>query len=411
MSILGLRSTADFTVDGQRPKNWREGILKLYPNGNAPLTALTALMKERKVDDPEYSWYTRLLTNRRLLLTADVGGTSGDTTLTVAANGATSRGARELKQGDVLYLENTGELVRVTADPASDTAITVSRGFAGTSITAIDFNGTNVNPNVLVVGSAYEEGSLSPSGVQLDPVKQYNYTQIFRTAVEFTRTASKTRLRTGEQVKQARADALEMIGMDLERAFLLGSRSEGTLNGRPLRTTGGILSFMAAGNKVAAGATTDMATLEGYLKDAFAYGSDEKIGFCGNKAMLVLQQIIRLNSTYQIGSNEKIYGMNIQRLTCPFGDLLLKRHPLFNNVPGGLNAGASAYVGMDSWLLVIDQANLTYTYIDDISYKDNRQVNDMDGMKAEYLGEVGLEIHHPDTFYLLKGLTAAAVDS
>jgi hypothetical protein len=68
MAIQGLRSTADFLVDGQRPKNWREGIMKLYPNGGATLTALTAMMKERKVDDAEYNWYERELTNRRFAL-------------------------------------------------------------------------------------------------------------------------------------------------------------------------------------------------------------------------------------------------------------------------------------------------------------------------------------------------------
>lgn len=54
MAINGLRTTANFVTD-QRPKNWRETILLLYPNGKAPLTALTSLMKSEKTDDPEFN--------------------------------------------------------------------------------------------------------------------------------------------------------------------------------------------------------------------------------------------------------------------------------------------------------------------------------------------------------------------
>ena len=42
--FLGMRGSGDFTVSGQRPKNWREMILYLYPNGDAPLTAILAKM-------------------------------------------------------------------------------------------------------------------------------------------------------------------------------------------------------------------------------------------------------------------------------------------------------------------------------------------------------------------------------
>ena len=43
-AILGLRGSGDFTAD-ERPKNWREMILYLNPNGEAPLTAFASLLK------------------------------------------------------------------------------------------------------------------------------------------------------------------------------------------------------------------------------------------------------------------------------------------------------------------------------------------------------------------------------
>ena len=53
MGFLGLRGTGDWATD-QRPKSWRDGILYLYPNGMAPLTAMTAKLKSQKVDDPQF---------------------------------------------------------------------------------------------------------------------------------------------------------------------------------------------------------------------------------------------------------------------------------------------------------------------------------------------------------------------
>ena len=53
--FLGMRGSGDFTVEGQRPKNWREMILYLYPNGSAPLTAILSKMGSEKVDDPVFT--------------------------------------------------------------------------------------------------------------------------------------------------------------------------------------------------------------------------------------------------------------------------------------------------------------------------------------------------------------------
>ena len=51
--FLGMRGTGDWTDSDMRPKNWRQGILYLYPNGDAPLTAILAMANEQKVDDPQ----------------------------------------------------------------------------------------------------------------------------------------------------------------------------------------------------------------------------------------------------------------------------------------------------------------------------------------------------------------------
>jgi hypothetical protein len=403
MAITGLRTTDNFVAE-QRPKNWRETILLNYPNATAksPMTAITSMLPSEATTDPEFNWWEKDFTSQRMTLAANLGLT--DTTVNVVS------GARQVKAGHVLLVEHTNEYLFVTADANSDTSISVLRAFAGSTAASVTHNGAGVNPNIRIVGSAYEEGSTAPTGINYNPVKRYNYTQIFRNTLEMTRTASKTKLRTGDQVKEARRECMELHSVEMEKAFIWGRRSETVFNGKPLRTTDGIVRFIPASNVQAAGATTNLEQLEGWMERIFRYGSSEKIAFCGNRALLVLNQIVRKNSAFNIQTGIKEYGMNVTRFICPFGELVIFTHMLFNQLGGGTN-NSVAYNGWESNLLVVDQTNLKYRYITDTTYEKDLTANGQDGLKSGYLTEAGLEVHHPNSHFLITGLTAAAADS
>lgn len=404
MSIQGLRDTSNFVAD-QRPKNWREGIMLLWPNGKAPLTALTTMMKSESTDDPEFNWWEKTKADQRL--ESDASWLIGATTISVAS------GALTLKDGHLLWVAGTDEIMLVNGDPSADTSITVVRAYAGTTAAAYDPTAIGANPYLWVVGSAYEEGSDAPTGINYDPTKKFNYTQIFRNTLEMTRTASKSRLRTGDAVKEAKRECLELHSTEIEKAFIFGGRNETTRNGKPIRTTGGIISFIAAANVVnQAGAAADLMDLEGWMEQIFRYGSSEKMAFVGNIALLTIQRIVRKNSTYDFVQGQKEFGMNVSRLISPFGEIVLKSHPLFNEYTGG-TTGGTAYYGVNSWMMVLDMANFKYRYFsgDDTRYEKNLQNNGLDSMKSGYLTEAGLEVHHPNTHFLIKGLATAAADA
>jgi len=413
MAINGLRTTSNFATD-ERPKNWREGLLRLDPNGSMPLTGLTSMMKSRSTDDPEFNWWEKPTETRRIQLVSSATAlTSSNTAVTLEA----SQAGLQLKEGDLLLVESTGEIMRVSADPTSNTAITVLRGFSGTTATALNTTTSGKNPFMTVIGSAYEEGSNAPTGVNYDPTKRSNYTQIFRNTLEITRTASKTRLRTDDAVKEAKRECLQYHGIDMERAFWFGGKLETTINQKPARTTGGVkylLDNYLSGQNVkdvnsdyAAGLT--MTGLEEYMYNIFKFGSQEKMAFCGNRSLLTLNQVLRKNTTWQIQSGVKEYGMDVTRIFSPFGTLVLKNHPLFNQMVGGTNT--TAYYGAESWLFVLDMANIKYVYLDgsDTTYQPILQSNGLDGMQSGYMTECGLEISMPQTHYLLKNIVAAAV--
>lgn len=425
MAIQGLRNTTTFdSPTGRRPQNYREAILRLYPNGGgiekAPLTALTAVMKSEAVDDPVFHWFTKSLQDRRLKLAAslnntDVAGAVVNVTVDSAYNGAYS-----VKEGDVLMVEQTNELLYVNTTPASATVVSVIRGFdltAGAALSAVTYNGDGINPFIVVVGSAFEEGSAAPDPVSFDPTEIFNQCQIFRATYGLTNTAKQVKTRTGNEEAELKREAMEIFGIDMERAFFFGKKTTTIRNGQPLRTTNGVLSFVPNANRFTPANAGQMtfAEFEAWSLDIFRYGSTEKMAFCGNTFLTAVSQMVRKNGDghYELGSEVKEYGIGgIRRLRTPHGSLVLKPHPLFSQMVGGTN-GAAAFTSMDNAAVVLDMRNLRYRYLNnrDIKWEQNLQLPGVDASLAGWIGECGLEVHHPYTHAFISGVKSGAADA
>ena len=104
--------------------------------------------------------------------------------------------------------------------------------------------------------------------------------------------------------------------------------------------------------------------------------------------------------------------MDIRRVFTPQGTLILKTHPLFNQIQSGATGGGD-YHAMDTWMLILDMADFVYRPLkeSDTQYLPNRQANGVDGLTSEYLTEMGLEVHHGKHHYLVKGLRGGVADS
>ncbi len=428
MAIQGLIGTGDFggtigspnTIPAyERPTNWRQGILMRYPNGSAPLVGLTSAMKKKVTDDPQYQWWEREVSNVRLTLTVSLS-TTGQTTITV--NDGTFGGAFQVKAGDILWVEHTDELIRVLSI-TSATVFEATRGFAGSTAVTVTL-GNDVNPNMVIVGSVYEEGASTPNSIRYRPTKFYNYTQIFRDSLKATRTAMHTRLRTVDEVRDAKQQTLLYHSIRMEYAFIHGRRFEGTgTGGEPERTTGGIIASIPSANIVDASTPDapfstankiEMEEFEELTVEAFRFGSNEKMAFCGNRAMLAFQQMARRNSSLEITPAQKEFGMDVRRFFTPNGTLILKTHPLFNQITSKVDdIGTNEYYSMDSWCLVLDMGDVSYRPLrgGDTQYLPDRQDNGVDGLTSEYLTECGLEIHNGKHHSLWKGLRAGKADA
>lgn len=411
-AFFGMRGTGDWVTD-QRPYNWRQTILYLYPNGDAPLTAILSKMGEEGVDDPQFHWWTKSLATQRATLTSS--GVYTDALSTAYTTGGAA--------GDTLYLKMTAAdakqfraghqvLIRISTDYTGDTnAKVVGKVINGASsyivVTLLEADpGTTKLASadtVLVIGNINAEGAAMPDAVAYDPTKHYNYTQIFRTPLEITRTARKTRLRTGDAYKEAKREALELHSIEMEKAFIWGIRTENIGdNGKPERTTGGLIEWITDNSGIVTNFVTDTTVATGktweiggeewldyYLEQVFRYGSDERMAFVGSGTLLAINKLIKLYGNYQLTPRATSYGIKVMEWVTPFGVLMMKRHPLFSYETTNRNS-----------MLIFDPSDLKYRYVDDTQFYDdpdkkNTGWSRRDGTKEEYLTECGLEFHHP----------------
>lgn len=427
--FLGMRGTGDWATD-QRPKNWREAILFLYPNGKMPLTAIMSKMKSEKTDDPQFYWWTKLLPTQA----GTVTGVYTDSGMTSAYTSGAVKGAQlylKMAAADVIHFRvGHSVLLRDASDFTVDVAGKVisvnsngSSSSIGVQLLEADDNSSYSHDlsdcdRVLVIGSVNAEGAAMPTGVSYDPDKLYNYTQIFRTPLSITRTARLTRLRTGDAYKEMKREALEIHGIEMEKAFLFGIPYEGTgANGKPERTTEGLLPCIKTNNSSSVSDFTLNSTYHGkkwlddgggndfldyYLEQVFRYGRSEKLAVCGTGAILGLNKLARANSHFTLTSTTKSYGINVTEWLTPFGKIYLKDHPLFNIETSLRNS-----------MLLFEPENCIYRYITDTTFYgegDAKQAapgtngGRIDGTQEEYLTEAGLEYHHPYTAAFLNGV-------
>jgi Family of unknown function (DUF5309) len=395
--FAGLRGSRSYSPDAT-PKNWREGILRLYPNGGAVLTALSALLEAEQTSDPEFNWWEKPLSTREVFTT---GGAAGVTTLTISAAAAGAGDPGKLLRKNYILMSTgtggTGEKMLVTADQTVGTSVVVQRGFGETVAGTIPADST-----LRVIGNANEEGAPLPTPISVDPTKQFNYTQIFRTPLAITRTALKTRLRTEDAITQAQIEALENQAMDMEYSFLFGERLETTGSlGQPLRTTRGLVKWieaLAPANAITVTGVGELSEEEFLLalEPMYRYGSTEKLWLAGSTALMALNSIARQGSTLNIEAGDDVYGMRLRHFVTTLGDGYLRMHPLFN-----------LYPDWRKMLLVIDLPHVRYRYIDDLMYLEHRQNPGEDAKKNEWLAECGFELHHAQTHGVIRNLAKA----
>jgi hypothetical protein len=299
----------------------------------------------------------------------------------------------KFRSGDIVVNVNTGEHFMLTAAPTSNTLGTISRGFGSTAATTI------TNDDVLVIiGNANAEAAQSRTALTNQATKRTNYTQIFREPFVITGTEGSTELYAeANDLASLRREHLQIHMRDIERSFFFGEPEENT-TAQPIRTTGGVKSFLSS-NVDSASGTLSEAEFEDWIADMFTKGGEKKMGFLSPLIASAVNSWAK--GKLQMFPKDKTYGIAISKYLSIHGELDFVVERLFaeNSTWAGYGFG-------------IDMANVGYRYLGgngvsrDTSLLKNRQENDADEIKEEYLSEIGLWLALEDRHGLLYGVTS-----
>lgn len=393
MSFTGMFNTGNFTTDLAK-KSFAGMITRLMPNGTAPLFGLTAMLTSETAVAVEHGYFSKTM----LFPTLNLDAAVADATTNVFTVASTTN----VLPGMIMRVNTTGENVLIN-QVLSSTTVQVTRGVGVTAAAAIADN-----VDLYQVGNAFEEGSDRPTALNVTPVRITNLTQIFRNTWALTDTARATQVIAGETtVAESKQDCAAFHAADIEKALFFGQKSSGTRNGKPFRTMDGIISiveqYTAQDNVHTAAATTNYTQLETLLDPVFNQATDPKVAnervlFVGGAAKRVLNNIGRLNGTYQLVDGQTSYGLQFSTFKTARGTFRVIEHPLFNT-----------NTDWSKMAVGVDLSTFNVAYLGDRKTRAEEDFGDgQDAVGGSLTTEMTCLVKNPPANVVVYGLTAAA---
>jgi len=389
---------ASFNPAQLNTRSFNQAILRLFPNGTAPLFALTAQTKKGRAVSATHGYFTKTFTFP--VVTMAAGAVAAATVLTVVSSAG-------IVPGMLFQVPITREIIRVTT-VNSATTITVARAYG--RILAGAIGATDV---LAGVGNAHAEGSNRPTARAITSTYVPNYTQIFRNAwaVADTARASLTEAGYGN-VSESRKDCMLMHAGDMESALFFGQPLAPVIgvSGQLEHATQGLIDSVyqyAPTNIKLAGATTSYTQLVAMLETMFKYSSDmgntkSRVAFVDAQSMRVLNDIGRLNGVVEIMSSETTFGLSFTTIKFYKGTIRLIEHPMFNDSP--------ALVGT---MVVVDLPAIRLAYMEGRDAKleeygigGKNALLGQDALGGSLTSEFACEVINPASCGVITGLTA-----
>ncbi len=368
-------------------------LLRRFPNGAAPMFALTSKTGRSKAKASTHGYFTKVMTFH--VVTQVGSALVGDATLTWPSTTG-------MVAGMVFHNPATRENIRVTAINSA-TVVAVTRGFGRVAAAAVSAGATWIQ-----VGTAFEEASNRPTARRLTTAYVPNYTQIFRNAWALTNTAKASYAEMGiSNIAENRQDCMMFHSVDIESAIIWGQPLMDTTGTTPMHATQGVLDAIeqyAPENSNEAASTTTFDQLVDLIEDPFQYASNlgdpkSRVGFCDAQALKVLNQIGKASGQVTITQKETSFGMRFQSFEFYKGSIDLVEHPLFN---GLARAGT---------LLISDMPSLKLAYMEGRDtvvegYGANGVAESgIDAQGGSLTTELAVELINPFTWGYVTGLT------
>lgn len=385
-ALRGQRHIAAETSTQLKP-DVLDRVIRWNPNRGPFITFMKKLRKSRSTFNRKYELWEQKPPRRFVTVVTD----AGSTTINVAA-----ADAKHVKDSQILLNLKTGAMFRVASTSGVNTStgdLTVTRQWGSSPSTA-----SAPGDQLLLLGTAFSDGSDDGTAVDYLQENVYNYTQIHKTSYEWSRRAKVQQRYGGYDINDARMEGGFQHKEEIERALLFSRRHQTTdSDGKEITSTQGLAHYLQT-NLVNFGATapTKRALLDA-IEPCYRYGAGaineqgkgEKHALCSPGWLSHIDELFENQIREDVvelsddARGSKTFGWHCTKIVMTHGVLWLHR--------------------MQDWaflddlkgrMLLIDPNELALVYLEGGQTKllKDRQDNDADAEKGTYLTDVGLDL-------------------
>jgi len=398
--LNGLDSRRLFNADGK--------IRELDPITNPILSMIFSDTSKFGLTDPDINWLEhRPYWTSKYKFYVGAQPTVDTTTYTFGTIGSVVGGG----SGNVLFTK-VGMTFRVidADDKTKQMTFRITTRTSDTAIVATRITNSAVFPIAAgdiayVIGTAFAEGSAKTSGINDIVDVRWNSSQISKAIVTASNTLMKTKLRGGDEWTRLTKNTLSSLWADMERTYLFGERAVSSSpyeqiasysNTAPLtRQTAGLKQCITWANANGFGNTTvftpSMATykygdLIDNLQEAYAYGNESKIAFCGRGVISFFNKLAQSESmlTFDPNGRKSEFGFKIFDVATAHGTLKLAPHPLLKD--------DDAYS-----MFLVDMQNLGIGFLREIELEEDVKTPGDDVKQDQWITEWSTMIALPET--------------
>lgn len=373
----------DFDILQNRRIVDMDPVIKQLEPDDAPFTVMLSQVSSRPAKSQKVEWLSDQLVPRLTTLAAAV--LIGDTTITVASGTGTY-----FRANDILRLAN-GENVRVVS--VAGDVITVVR-----SIGLVAASGVAISTDVIKIGNASAEGATLGTIKMTQQVANYNYCQIQRDPLGFTKTLEASDLYGGKEPQYEAKKKMMEHRRQMENTLFFGQRSLDTSSySAPIGYCGGLVDFISS-NVTTVGGNLTESGFATFLRTGFRYGSRNKVLFASPLIVSALSSFPQ-SKLAPPSSDVRSYGVSLQEYRGANGGtvkIVEKRDWLDYST-------ASNQIG--SWAVLVDMDDVTMRPLRKTALLPNRQAPDADSTIQEYLTEYSLQVGIEQNHAILRGVT------
>lgn len=218
------------------------------------------------------------------------------------------------------------------------------------------------------IGNAHNEVDAQTTPVEIAPYDTYNYSQIFMAQVEESLVAKRHLKEVDINIMDYKEDAIIDMRAQAENAMLFGYPKKEFYDPvlrKKLNLVGGADFFITKTKEYAKNTAIDNKTFNAWAKYIFTgnNGSDRRILFAGNTLLERIMNADIVRKQLEAKATEIVAGIRFNKIETGFGELLIRRHQIFEEIDGYTDNG-----------LVLDMQHIERGYLE----PTHTQVLDLD---------------------------------